>query len=584
MNLVSSEERHLMNQVNRLRLMEWNREIAKEVRLSGSAEERRAFTYVRAELERFGYTTQWMEADAYISLPVRATLHVDGEEMPCITHSMSASVRDLHAELVDLGQPDTWPGDLRGRIGIVDGLAVPGVVLRAAERGVAGLVFVNGDLTYEMIVSPVWGSPTPETLELLPKIPVVSVTREIGERIRELVRQGRGNCTLTTVIDTGVRSIPILTADLQSPANPDDFVLFSSHIDSWHYGAMDNASANALMLEVARILASRQQDLRRSVRFAFWSGHSHGRYAASAWYCDTYWMELYDHCIAHINVDSVGGRGASVLSEANTMAETRALGAVAIAAVTGEEFRGTRFGRAGDQSFWGPGVPSLFMGLSEQPPSDEPAARAFALLFGGGRTGGFGWWWHTTEDTLDKIDPDNLVRDTQVYLLVLWRLLTELRLPIHPLAAASEIHSALRAWQEKAGQRADLTQAIQLAQSLEQVLRDLEACAAELDDPHAAEVWNRSVMRLSRLLVPLNYVRGSVFDHDLALSQPMLPKLADIDELAAAEPSTLVYLALQTRVRRRHNEVCAMLRQAVHEARACLDSLEAYSGTRRESP
>ena len=37
----------------------------------------------------------------------------------------------------------------------------------------------------------------------------------------------------------------------------------------------------------------------------------------------------------------------------------------------------------GDQSFWGHGIPSLFMTLSEQPAGDSETARAYALLMGG---------------------------------------------------------------------------------------------------------------------------------------------------------------------------------------------------------
>ena len=50
--------------------------------------------------------------------------------------------------------------------------------------------------------------------------------------------------------------------------------MFSGHIDSWHYGAMDNGSANATMLETLRALLPHRNEFRRSLRLAFWSGHS----------------------------------------------------------------------------------------------------------------------------------------------------------------------------------------------------------------------------------------------------------------------------------------------------------------------
>ena len=87
--------------------------------------------------------------------------------------------------------------------------------------------------------------------------------------------------------------------------------VFSGHVDSWHYGAMDNGTANATMLEVARLLAQHRDELYRGLRVIFWSGHSHGRYSGSTWYVDNHWEELHDRCVAHVNVDSTGARGAS---------------------------------------------------------------------------------------------------------------------------------------------------------------------------------------------------------------------------------------------------------------------------------
>ena len=72
---------------------------------------------------------------------------------------------------------------------------------------------------------------------------------------------------------------------------------------------MDNGSANAVMLEVARILSKYKKELRRGLRLAFWSGHSHGRYAGSTWYADNFWLDLEKNCVAHVNTDSAGAKG-----------------------------------------------------------------------------------------------------------------------------------------------------------------------------------------------------------------------------------------------------------------------------------
>jgi Zn-dependent M28 family amino/carboxypeptidase len=214
--------------------------------------------------------------------------------------------------------------------------------------------------------------------------------RAAGDRLRKALEQGQAvEVDLVTEVMTRWTEIPTLVAQVNGVAEPEKVVLLSGHVDSWHYGAMDNGSANATMLETLRVVLPYRDTFRRGLRLAFWSGHSHGRYAGSSWYADTFWEDLHNNCVVHINVDSVGGQNATVLTEAHAMAETRPVAAEVIGALTGVEFTGTRFGRAGDQSFQGHGIPSLFMSLSEQPPAEGDAASGFAELVGGaGATSG----------------------------------------------------------------------------------------------------------------------------------------------------------------------------------------------------
>ncbi len=177
--------------------------------------------------------------------------------------------------------------------------------------------------------------------------------------------------------------IPTLTGELPG-TEEDRFVMFSGHVDSWHYGAMDNGTANATQLEVARLLAERRGELRRGIRLAFWSGHSHGRYASSTWYADHHWHDLHEHCVCHVNVDSVGANGASILEEAPTMAETYEFGRQVLAELTGKELDYRRISRSSDQSFWGHGIPTLFASLSEQARDDSATGAAMAQLLGAG--------------------------------------------------------------------------------------------------------------------------------------------------------------------------------------------------------
>lgn len=455
-----------------------------------------------------------------------------------------------------------------GRVILTEGIATPGAVQLLENAGAAGAIFINGTLTHEMTVSRVWGNPTPETKKQFPVIPVLSIVEEEGDKIKEMLRDTEFlSVWLKTIVDTGWRKIPTLITEIKGVQEPEKFVLFSGHIDSWHYGAMDNGGANATMLEVARVIQEQRLSLKRTLRIAFWSGHSHGRYAGSTYYCDEHWEDLHENCTLHVYIDSVGGKGATILGESNCMAETKDFGGSFVEALTEEEFVGKRFGRGGDQSFWGPGVPALFMGLSEQPLNDSLASQTLVKLFGGIKSGGFGWWWHTTEDTLDKLDPDNLRRDCQIYTAVLYDACTRKILPLNQAAGVKELKNALTEYAELAGEHLDFTKALQRIGRLEELADEiLESIKdEEWTEPEAKEV-NNLLLALSHHLIPLNYVNGDFHDHDLAMNQPALPLLKDIASLAAALPESDEEKEWRTFLKRRLNKVEYHLLLAIRAA------------------
>ena len=554
--------------VSKNHLMTLLERIASEVRLSGSAEERRAFEYVQSELESYGIETKLTFDEAFISLPGKATLAIGQQTFPCITHSMSASTGSggLDAELVYVKDTSLLStANVKDKIVLLEGIANPSVVNAAEEAGVGGAIFINGPITHEMIVSTVWGSPTPETVQDLPSIPVVSITDKEGHAIKTILQANAPvEVHLETVIDTGWRKIPTLVAEIKGYEDPDKFVLFSGHIDSWHYGAMDNGTANATMVEVARVLTKHKARLRRSVRLAFWSGHSHGRYAGSTLYCDKNWEDLHDNCALYIYIDSVGGQGATVLAESEYMDETRDFLRSIIESNVDEKFLGKRFVRNGDQSFWGPGIPSVLMGLSEQPINDDPSEKTIRDLFAGEKGSGYGWWWHTTEDTIDKISPENLERDCRVYLQTVLTASEVPILPIKPLHAIENLAEQLHML------ASNVENGLECGVMLNRVetLRGLGKRFAALQEADYESVVQRKrlndeIMRLSRILVQLGYVEGNPHDHDPASSQPAIPLLSPLYELGGATPGTPTFYQLRTQARRRINKVNNLLRQGI---------------------
>jgi hypothetical protein len=580
----------MYDQVSGTRLMADVEALAQWVRLSGTPAELEAFKYTQRQLKRAGCKTALIMHDAYISLPGPASLSVTphGSSVPvdftCVTHSFSASTGGEVVSAPACYAGDGKPADLAcvqpgGKIAVVDGLATPDRVHAAGAAGAAGLVCLNRDpLVHEMIVSPVWGSPTRDDLNRLPTIPVVSVAAADGDRLREMVKSGAVWLHLRTDVETKWRTTPILIGDLPG-AVEDTFVMLAGHIDSWHKGAMDNGTANATMLEVARVLGKVKRY--RGIRFAFWSGHSHGRYSGSTWYVDHHWTDLNDRCVAHVNIDSVGGRGAVINAHAYSMPETRGVADRVIRAVAGERFEGGRVGRAGDQSFLGVGLPSLLMSLSEQPGDSVDASRDFNIRTGGA-TGGLGWWWHTTDDLADKIDPDVLLRDAKVYVGIIHAFAAEPVVPLDYTATARDWLKALQGLPRKAAAHVALkpvvTEARRLVDAADALGRTAAAVAAR-PNRRAAQTVNAALMAMGRALIPAGYTGTGRFGHDPALEQHGTPLLAAVRAIGGAAGDDAKHLAV--RAQRDLNALRFALRQAADIAEVAVREVRKAGRARR---
>ncbi|HEV2283991.1 MAG TPA: M28 family peptidase [bacterium] len=558
-----------MSAVSQFNLVDYNREIARWTRLSGSVEERHAADYAAEQLRAAGYRTRIVTHDAYISLPGAAALavtHPAPHDVFCITHSMGRPTgpAGVAADLVDVGKgrpEDYTRAAAAGKIALVDDLATPEQAVLGSRLGAAGLIFVSGRHAHEMCVSPVWGNPAPSTAGTLPAIPMVSVHQADGQALRRLCAEGRAAARFTAEVRTGWTHTPIVLADLaagHAAAEPDMFVLFSGHLDGWHLGAMDNGSANATTLEVARVLAERRAAWRRGLRVAMWSGHSHGRYSSSAWYADNHWSDLAEHCVAHVNIDSVGGTGADRFVT-NSMPQTSGLGAWAVREIAGAALTPKRVGRDSDQSFLGIGIPSLFGSLSHQV------------------DGSLGWWWHTPHDTLDKIDPERLLRDAKIFELALDRLLTDPILPLDYAAAAADLHAQLRTLAAEAGPSFDLAPAVSAAGRLEELCGRLAQAAAQATPSSGAapaakraRAINECYRLLGRTLIPATYTVAGRYAHDPALDNEFLPRLTGARRLAALPPDGDQAKFLLTDLVRGRNAVLDSAQTACRIVEDCL--------------
>lgn len=567
---VSDEQQRLLEAVSGRNLMDDTRAIARWVRDSGTFDELESFRWIDTTLRGLGMRTNLVEHSAYISLPGASRFAVDGiaEPIMSITHAFATSTppEGIHVELVDGSDPDV---DVAGRAVLLDGMASGSSYQLWERRGAVAQVYVHDDYLHETSLAPVWGNPTEATIGMMPRTPSISIRRGDAATIRAALANGSVHVHLTTEVDTGWRPIPLLTAEF--PGAPDTpFVLLATHVDSWHHGAMDNGSANATVIEVARVLAGQASGLRRGLRLAFWSGHSHGRFAGSVWYADTHHHELARHCVGHVFVDSTGGQGATIVTEAPVMPQTRALASAAIEAVTGETFVGKRIGRFADQAFYGVGVNSVFGTLSEQDASTSEGAITFKT--GGKRAGGLGWWWHTPHDTVDKVDEALLVRDTRIYLKVVHDLLTSPRLPYDYRPAVAELLDTARSLVDAGQHVLDLGSVVDDLEALEGLIAELHTvldASATVSDAAADEV----LVALGRHLVPIAFHEEGRYGRDPASFLRALPALRDLERLRNLDTNDATAQLIATRMLRASNWVRAEVHAAISICQRALAAL-----------
>jgi hypothetical protein len=536
---------------------------------TGGEGEDRTAAYLAAELESAGVPVVVHEFDAFLSYPRQASLCVvspDPHEFRAVTHSFAQSTppAGLERELVFVTGADFGPA--RDKIAFVDGLATPVTILQASRARCAGIVFANEDrVIHNMIGTTIWGTPEYDEIDRLPTVAAVSVDVESGRALKALLgADGVVRVVLNARVETGWYRSRLPEVRIPGTRDPERFVLVGAHYCAWHEGITDNATGDACVLELAKLLWKGRASLDRSVRLCWWPGHSHGRYSGSTWYADTFFTDLAEGGLAYYNIDSPGVKGATVYYCRHTCAELESYCRSVIEAVTGQRdapvFRPMR---AADQSFLASGMPSF----SAYP--FLPDGHADRRPWTGGSANA--WWWHTEHDTLDKADVSILAQDVKVGLEAVWGLATRATLPLDYRPTVKELQAVVGGFQSVAVD-VDFQPLLADTRALASALDRFESERPDGTSHPATERWNEAVIRLGRILNPVMYTRGGRFHHDPAEWSPILraTKRFTLPGLNRAE--SLPQLSgqpeerfLKTQLAREVNRARTAVREAIRE-------------------
>jgi N-acetylated-alpha-linked acidic dipeptidase len=530
----------------------------------------RGMDEVVSRLRKHGVEVTVHEPSLYLSLPGLARVEADGRTFRAKPPAYSTDARGgLEGELVYVGaRHNAMITDMfeqkvettkeladrvRGKIVISEGFASPGLVSQFEEIGAIGVIGINPGVDIHWgICTTIWGTPDLDDLPRKPKIPAVAVNKPDGEELTAIADRG-GRVTIFTEMEEGWFTSKLPEVFIRGSQEPEKYVFLHGHLDSWDVGVGDNATGDATLMEIARVLWQHRDKLKRSVRICWWPGHSTGRYAGSTWFSDTFALDLDDNAVAQVNCDSPGCRWATEFINLSRMSEAEDFIAGVIREVAGKPIEGERPHRAGDYSFNNIGISSYFM-LSSTMPNVLREEKGYYTV--GGCGGNIAW--HTENDTLEIADRDILLRDIKVYLLAVLRNANAEVLPFDWRATAREFTETVADYQEKAGDRCDLTPSKEAVAELSTALDGFYArVEAGSIDPNVA---NRVIQDLARILVPINFTRVNRFRHDPALTIPPLPSIAVAAELGQHGEATLGFA--KTQLVRGQNRLISALRQA----------------------
>jgi hypothetical protein len=567
------------------------------VRESGTPAEEEAGRYLVGRLEALGIPVTLHTPDLYISLPERAEVSIAGSgthdrrlirarppamarstgDQPvsgdvCYVPSRYAAGTSTLFDTPDAARAGNTGADpVNGRIVLTEGFSMPGPVQAFERRGAIAQIYIHpGRNIHEGICTSIWGAPTAESLVRKPSTPIVCINHADGEALIADVQRGPVTAEVKTWLREGWMRCLLPVAEIRGQTDPDEFLLLHGHYDSWYEGIGDNATGDAALLELARLFWNFRDRLKRSVRIAWWPGHSTGRYAGSTWYADTFADDIDAHCIAQLDIDSPGCAGATAYEEVMWMAEADALCKASIQDALHLPSQRVRPLRAGDYSFNQIGPTGLYMLLSNIPVAERAQRGYYAVGGCGGNIA-----WHTPEDLMPVADLEILRRDLAVYVTTIVRILNA---PLHPFdyaAAVDEIRAAVNEFQKAAGTEVDFSRILEDLAALAGDIRDWRAEAdARIGrgDGDACERrgLNGVLRALARHLVPLNYARGERFDHDPALKFGAVPRLEAAATLASAPAEMIPFIRVG--LVRESNKVRAVLRAARRELKTSMDA------------
>jgi aminopeptidase YwaD len=331
-------------------------------RPAGSENDRRAADYIAAQLASAGYLVerQPFTFTAYIDEGTRVELQgADSQTLEASTLLYSAA-GEVTAPLVfaGLARPQDLRGlDVRGRIVLAERgeIRFSDKVANAAAAGAVGVIIYNNT-----------GGRLQGTLASPSAIPAAAVDRATGDLLRSRV-----GATVRLSVRGQVQETATTNIIGTLPGQTDEVLILGAHYDSVPVspGANDNGSGVAVVLEVARVLASQGSHV-PTIRVIAFGGEENGLLGSKR-YVETLPNAALKQVIAMINLDMVGVGDTWQAGGSRSIVD-RLRAATAPLGIRWGELPSDFAGSSDHASFAAVGVPVVFLYLADDPNYHTP--------------------------------------------------------------------------------------------------------------------------------------------------------------------------------------------------------------------
>lgn len=537
------------------------------IRLAGTAGEAAAAEYVAAELGALGVDVELEEFDSFVSHgedperfgPARVT--VAGEDVingKIYAFCASTPAGGVDAEIAWMGNGAAAAyaaadaPEVRGKIVLCElSFEAPhSESARLAEQhGAVGLIVANwGDGTHTSVAKSFWGNPEPGDLASMPGIPVIGVSGPAGVQLRDVAERGgtvRMDVHVSNYWTTAVQ--PIATI----PGRSDRFVLVYCHLDTLGPGMTDNTAGVVGLLELARLLSARREQLEYTVKLAWWSCHEM-LYNGSTAHLDRNWDAYYDRCLLVMNLDSWAIGEAEDQLMLWTFAELETAARQACEDAAGVAVETTDFSwHEAEQTFWPLGVPSAMV-FSYNRAYDSVEGLPFT-----------GPWWHTEQDTADKVGRAALLQLCRVQALLTFRMAACPMPPLQYSQLVERVEAVIRDIAARAPRELQPEGMIRAAGMLREITGRAERAFAEGDQLTGDPVW--VLMQMARTLNAPLYTEVGHYGQDPCSATHLTKRFPALqlalDELVATpdDDEALAKACMVKAVRERNRVVDALL-------------------------